>query len=91
MHRKRRWRASESGFSLCDSPAQLHSRVDRQASDASTSTTAPLLPATSPNNCDVNPSLWSCCHQVYIGNSHCPIDGWYQACRQRLSGCTMTC
>ena len=70
---------SESGFSLCDSPPPSH--VDRQASDASTSTMAPLLPAGSPDNCAVNPSLWNYCHQVYIGNSHCPIDGWYQACR----------
>ncbi|CAL5229268.1 g12559 [Coccomyxa viridis] len=26
-------------------------------------------------------SLWTMEQQVYIGSSHCPIDGWYQACR----------
>lgn len=70
----------EGPFTLEQSPNSSH--MDRQSSDASTSTAGPLMPLPSMNMQCQDSALWGqYIRQVYIGNSHCPIDGWYQACR----------
>lgn len=67
---------TESKETLSDSPTLT--TFGRQASDASAETTQPVLPL---QPLEGN-SMWTGAQrQVYIGSSHCPIDGWYQACR----------
>ncbi len=73
----------EGPFTLRQSPNSSH--LDRQSSDASTSTAGPLMPLPLLNMQCQNSALWGQYNrQVYIGNSHCPIDGWYQACRSAI-------
>lgn len=70
----------EGPFTLGQSPNSSH--MDRQSSDASTSTAGPLMPLPVMNLQCQESAIWGeYIRQVYIGNSHCPIDGWYQACR----------
>ena len=72
----------EDGYDLDDSSPEAVN-VDRQGSDASTDTAGPMMLMPSPSH-SINRSLRIICEQqpaVYIGNSHCPVDGWYQACR----------
>ena len=67
---------TEGEAALCDSPTFTIS--GRQSSDASAETTQAVLPLQPLEN----NNLWTAMQrQVYIGSSHCPIDGWYQACR----------
>jgi hypothetical protein len=71
----------KSGFYL-DDPSLMPLRVARQGSDASTDTTGPMMLLASPSLCSIDARLLLHCEKpLYIGNSHCPVDGWYQACR----------
>lgn len=73
----------EGPFALGHSPNTSH--MDRQSSDASTSTQGPLIPMPSMRLQCQDSAFWSQYQrQIYIGNSHCPVDGWYQACRSIL-------
>lgn len=70
----------EGPFALGHSPNSSH--LDRQSSDASTSTEGPMIPQANIRTERQDSMFWGqYMRQVYIGNSHCPIDGWYQACR----------
>jgi hypothetical protein len=65
--------------SLAQSSPMPHSRV---SSEASTSTVGPKVPQPSSTADGDDVSFWNQYQrQVYIGNSHCPVDGWFQACR----------
>ena len=71
----------ESGFDLDESP-QMPLRVNRHGSDASTDTAGPMMLLASPIHGSIDAGLLLHCEKpLYIGNSHCPVDGWYQACR----------
>ena len=67
-------RCTEEAAAVCDSTMLPIS--GRRSSDGSARTIVamPLQPL------EGNKS-WTMEQQVYIGSSHCPIDGWYQACR----------
>lgn len=70
----------EGPFALGHSPNSSH--TERQSSDASTSTLVPLMPLNAMRLNGPDMAFWNQhMRQVYIGSSHCPIDGWYQACR----------
>ena len=51
---------------------------DRREFDASAETREALLPL---QPLQSNSLATAAQRQIYIGSSHCPIDGWYQACR----------
>lgn len=70
----------EGPSALCHSPNSSY--LDQQSSDASTSTQGPLMPMNAMRLQCPDLAFWSqYMRQVYIGNSHCPVNGWYQACR----------